>query len=227
LHESRLVDISDLKIWYTPPEGDEMENDDDVDGDAHAKAGAEEEKAVVKAYWTLYIDILFISLDGNPFDAVWAATLAALKNVRLPGAYWDIDAEMVLCSDELSESKTLTLRGLPVACTFMVFGAKEAQIGNDGRNGKGKGKAKRQWILADPDTFEEGLCDESVTVIVDCSRGSQLQVHERKHGTRLLGISKAGGTGVGGEEVRELVAIAEKRWMEWEAVLGTMSERKT
>jgi exosome complex component RRP43 len=220
LHESRLVDIEDLKIGYAPPGGgggDEME-EEDVDGD---NDGDDVGKSVVKAYWTLYIDILFISFDGNPFDAAWAAALAALQNVRLPRAYWDVDAEIVLCSDELSESKTLSLRGLPVACTFVVFRAKEAQAGNGGRD------AKRQWILADPDTFEEGLCDESVTVVVDCSRGSRGQGHGQKHGTRLLGISKVGGTGVGKGEMRELVGLAEKRWMEWDGVLGPGKDEKT
>ena len=220
LHESRLVDIEDLKIWYTPPGGgvgDEME-EDVGDGDSD---GDEEERSVVKAYWTLYIDILFISFDGNPFDAAWAAALAALRNVRLPRACWDVDAEMVLCSDELSEAKTLSLRGLPVACTFAVFKAKEAQAGNDGRD------AKRQWILADPDTFEEGLCDESVTVVVDCSRRSQGQGHGQKHGTRLLGISKVGGTGVGKGEMRELVGLGEKRWVEWDGLLGSGKDGKT
>lgn len=40
--------------------------------------------------------------------------------------------------------------------------------------GAGFREAERRDIsgsLADPDTFEEGLCDESVTVTLDCSRG--------------------------------------------------------
>ncbi|KAK4987007.1 hypothetical protein LTR28_001918, partial [Elasticomyces elasticus] len=49
---------------------------------------------VSKAYWTLYIDLLFISLDGNPFDVAWAAVLAALKDTRLPRAWWDPDREV-------------------------------------------------------------------------------------------------------------------------------------
>lgn len=223
LHSSRFVDINDLRIWYTPPadvDGDIMDDDMGEDGD-----GVGERRAVIKAFWALYIDILFISLDGNPFDAAWAAMIAALRNIRLPRAYWDIDAEMVLCSDELSESKTLSLSGLPVACTFVVFGAKEAQAGNNERDREGS--VKRQWILADPDTFEEGLCDESVTAVVDCSRGSPIQGHGQKHGTKLLGISKAGGTGVGRGEMRELVAMAEKRWVEWEGVLRPGSKGKT
>ena len=223
LHSSCLVDFDDLKIWYTPPvgaDGDEMDEEEDgMDGDGEAGEG--KEKAVVKAYWTLYIDILFISLDGNPFDAAWAATLAALRNVRLPRAYWDVDAEMVLCSDELSEAKTLRLRGMPIACTFVVFTAGKGLQGQDEKEGK------RQWILADPDTFEEGLCDESITVVVDCSRSSRGQGHRSPLGTRLLGISKVGGTGVGRTEMKELVAMAEKRWLEWQGVLGSGPKGKT
>ncbi|KAA6413949.1 MAG: exoribonuclease family [Lasallia pustulata] len=72
LHTSRLVSLSDLMISHQPP------------ADA---ADAEPPPAPeIKAYWTLYIDVLFISLDGNAFDAAWGAVLAALGDTRLPGA---------------------------------------------------------------------------------------------------------------------------------------------
>ena len=161
----------------------------------------EDLESEVKAFWTLYIDILFISLDGNPFDAAWAAVVSAFKDVRLPKAYWDADREMILCEDAVSDSKKLQLRGLPIAVTTVVFRAKE-QV---------QGRHKKHWILVDPDTFEEGLCDESVTVVVDCS-------HRKK--TKLLGISKAGGMLVGRNEMSELVTLAEKRWAELSKLLG-------
>ena len=154
----------------------------------------------VKAFWTLYIDILFISLDGNPFDAAWAAVVSALKDVRLPKAYWDQDREIILCEDTLSKSKRLQLNGLPIAITMLVFRAKE----------QGQGRDKKHWILVDPDTFEEGLCDESVTLVVDC--GSQ--------NTRLLGLSKSGGTIVGKDEMKELVGLAEQRWSQLSKLLN-------
>lgn len=158
-----------------------MEEDDDE--------GVEPE---IKAFWVLYIDILFISLDGNPFDAAWAAVLSALRNVQLPKAYWDADREMILCDDTISESKKLQLSGLPIAVTSLVFRAKE----------QAEGKDKKHWILVDPDTFEEGLCDESITIVVDCGSGA----------TKILGVSKAGGTIVGKEQMKEIVGLAEKRW---------------
>lgn len=191
LHSSSLVDGEALRIWYQPPDlSDQDKMDEDED---------EAPEPEVKAFWTLYIDILFISLDGNPFDAAWAAVVSALKNVRLPKAYWDPDREMILCEDSVAQSKKLHLRGLPIAVTSLVFKAKEQAQGRD----------KRYWILVDPDTFEEGLCDESVTVIVDCGSGE----------TKLLGISKAGGTTIGLLEIKDIVSLAEKRWVELSELL--------
>ena len=184
LHSSKLVDSELLKIWYQPPDLSDQNNmDDDV---------PETIKPEVKAFWTLYIDILFISLDGNPFDAAWAAVVSALNNVRLPKANWDPDREMIICEDSLRDSKSLLLKGTPVAVTALVFRAKEQAQATD----------VKHWILVDPDTFEEGLCDESVTVLVDCSGGE----------TKMLGTSKLGGTIIAMKEMREIVSLAEARW---------------
>jgi exosome complex component RRP43 len=184
LHSSKLVNSEELKIWYQPPalsDHDKMDDDDPVSVEPE-----------VKAFWTLYIDILFISLDGNPFDAAWAAVVSALNNVRLPKAYWDPDREMIICEDSVADSKRLSLNGTPVAVTALVFRAKEQAQATDVKN----------WILLDPDTFEEGLCDESVTVLVDCSGGQ----------TKMLGTSKVGGTIIAMKEMREIVSLAEARW---------------
>ncbi len=62
----------------------------------------------------------------------------------------------------------------------------------------------------DPDTFEEGLCDETVTIVVDCESKKP----------KLLGISKSGGTTIGRDEMSELVSLAEKRWKELSKLLG-------
>jgi exosome complex component RRP43 len=187
LHSSSLVNSEDLRIWYQPPDLNDQDRMDDEEEQ-------EDPEPEVKAFWTLYIDMLFISLDGNPFDAAWVAVLSALKDVRLPKAYWDPDQEMILCDDSVAESKKLQLRGLPIAVTALVFRAKE----------QAQRKSGKHWILVDPDTFEEGLCDESVTVVVDLGSGK----------TKMLGISKAGGTIVGREEMKEVVRLAERRWAE-------------
>jgi exosome complex component RRP43 len=100
----------------------------------------------------------------------------------------------------VADSKKLQLRGMPIAVTSLIFKAKEQEQGRD----------KKHWILVDPDTFEEGLCDETVTVVVDCGGGK----------TKLLSISKSGGTIVGKQEIQEVVGLAERRWVELNGLLG-------
>lgn len=188
LHNSGMMDAEDLRVWYTPP---------DLEGAAEDTMEDEEEKTAapeIKAYWTLYIDVLFISFDGNPFDAAWVAMLAALRDTKLPRAWWDADREMVLCSR--GESKPLTLEGFPVACTAAVLVERETEPAVQDQV---KGKT---WVLVDPDREEEKLCDESVTVVVDRSGGE----------TRVRGIEKAGGRVLGPGDIRRVVGLAEKRW---------------
>ncbi|KAL5118967.1 hypothetical protein ACEQ8H_003096 [Pleosporales sp. CAS-2024a] len=127
---ARLVRASDLRIVYTPP--------------ANAADADEQPKTVVKAYWVLYIDIFFISLDGSAFDAAWISLLAALRDTRLPKAWWDDEWEGVLCSDEWREGNALRLRDTVVPATFAVF---------EGKTDEG---SELTWVLSDPDAFEEG-----------------------------------------------------------------------
>jgi len=183
LHASAVVDSEELRIWGPRAADEEEENEETV--------------LEVKAFWTLYIDILFISLDGNPFDVAWASVIGALKDVQLPKATWDADSGAVVCSDSVEEAKWLSLRGLPIAVGFAVFKVNE-NMANQGVNGK-------RWLLMDPDSFEEDLCDETVTVLLDCAEGK----------TKVLGIEKVGGTVVGRSEMRELVTMAETRWEQW------------
>lgn len=187
LHASGVVKSEELRIWGPKPsDGDEMEDED------------EEPELEVKGFWCLYIDILFISLDGNPFDAAWASVIAALKDVKLPQASWDGDNTRIFCDNKVETAKRLSLNGLPMSVSFAVFNAKEKK--------KGKGKF---FVFADPDAFEEELCDETVTVLVDCQRGEK----------KLLGIQKIGGTAIGRNEMRELVNMAAQRWGEWNGLM--------
>lgn len=187
LHNSKLLDVSQLRIYQEDVAGPAAGDEEMGDGAAGEDLG---ETKVLKAYWVLYIDVLFISFDGNPFDAAWAAILAALQDTKLPSAFWDGDREMVLCRPKAP--RPLKLCGFPVPTTVAVFTAKEKQK-------KGGG---RYWTLVDPDRLEESLCDEAATVIVDKSG----------EGTKILGISKSGGTVVDPALMRELVVVAESRW---------------
>ena len=220
LHSSGLLSAEDLRIYHDK-NADDGGNNGDGDADesmqdaaAAAAAAADVEDAdvparKVMAYWVLYIDLLFISLDGNPFDAAWAAVLAALRDTKLPRARWDADREMVLCSRD-EAVVPLSVSGFPVACTAAVFTAKERLKQTQSRN-KG-GEKGAFWILVDPDRFEESLCDETVTVVVDCSAEGE--------DAKILGISKSGGTVVGAEVLRRFVQVAEGRWREFRSALS-------
>lgn len=187
LHSARLLDAEDLRVWYTPPNLDADEDDNMAGADDEA---AEQQEPEIKAYWTLYIDVLFVSFDGNPFDAAWIAILAALRDTKLPRAWWDPDREMVLCSR--TEAKPLSVRGLPIACTAAVLNEREAEVAGQSKS----------FVLVDPDRLEESLCDESITVVVDRTTGE----------ARIRAISKSGGRVLGPKEIREIAAMAESRW---------------
>jgi exosome complex component RRP43 len=202
LHSSGILDVEDLRIYHEKPNEDE---DDDMQVELDSRDDIDMPTREVKAYWVLYIDLLFISFDGNPFDAAWAAVLAALRDTKLPRAYWDADREMVLCSRR-EAPVPLSVSGLPVACTAAVFTAKERLKQSQGPKGS-------FWMLVDPDRFEESLCDETVTVVVD--RSASVDGGE----TKILGISKSGGTIVGPEVLRRFVKVAEGRWQEFRDAL--------
>ncbi|MCJ1232556.1 hypothetical protein MMC14_000509 [Varicellaria rhodocarpa] len=227
LHISELISLDDLRIWYTPDPSSSSPSpsighaDDDDDDKMEGMQEEDEQQQQqqtpeVKAFWTLYIDILFISLDGNPFDAAWAAVLAALKDTLLPRAWWDADRQMVLWSDLRAEAKKLTLRHFPVASTFAVF---EGKSGGDGVGLGGKKKKKTTWVLADPDLFEEGLCWEDVTVVVD--QEGEGEGEEDGVGMQVLRVEKGGGGTVGIGEMKELVQLAAGSWQEWKTALGS------
>jgi exosome complex component RRP43 len=182
--------VSDLQIYYDPPP--------DLESEAEEQSGRD-----LKAYWTLYIDILVISYGGSIFDAAWFALYAALRDTILPRAWWDLDLQCVICSPETGEAKCLRLRGCPVPLSFAVF------IPEKMTSGSVEGMS---WTLCDTDTFEDGCCAENGTVTVDeASPGNW----------KLLKIEKGGGGRVGSAEVKELVALAGSRWNEWNQVLQT------
>lgn len=92
-----------------------------------------------KAAWALYIDVVCINYDGNPFDAIVLAVMAALKHgkhvlvsqwslltisaatVTLPEANFDDDAGETVCSRSSVVSLEYSLRKLPLACSFAIF----------------------------------------------------------------------------------------------------------
>ncbi|OKL63273.1 hypothetical protein UA08_01456 [Talaromyces atroroseus] len=225
LHTSRLIRAEDLKIWYHPPDLDAIsraqsgQDDDAMDTETAERAESlSSPEPEIKGFWVLYIDVMMISLAGNPFDAAWASILAALRDTKLPKAWWDIDNDMVLCSDKISESRNLNLRGLPVASSYSVFEADAAAdwravvIPEADENGSIQASSKQErWILADPDGFEESLCRERVCLVVDWKKSSDK--------TKIVSMEKNGGLSVSREELRKLVGISTQRWKQVKDIL--------
>lgn len=227
LHSTRLVRADDLRIWYQPPnlgpEGLERHNESEqMDVDAELSANADESKPrEIKAFWVLYIDVMIISLAGNPFDAAWAAVLAALRDTKLPKAWWDVDSETVLCSDNVAEARKLSLRGLPVASSFCAFEADAAagwravvipDAEQQRAQDQQKKGAQQRWILADPDGYEEGLSQERACVVVDKEKNG-------KGKTVIVRMEKHGGWTVDIDDLRQLVDISAQRWGEMKRIL--------
>lgn len=189
LHNSNIIDPSDLSIEYNEPHTDEDLPD-------------EGPKIITKAYWTLYIDILCIVLDGNAFDTAWAAVIAALNNTVLPKAWWDPDREMIVCSPRIDDAATLRLNSLPVASTFAVFSTASPLKQRD---------QAESWVLADPDESEEAVCNETLTIVLVVKKGQQ---------RRLLRLEKNGGSKIASEFLSNCVRLAEERCNEWESVFA-------
>ncbi|KAJ5122957.1 Exoribonuclease phosphorolytic domain 1 [Penicillium atrosanguineum] len=185
-----------------------------------AGQGSEEsDPQEIKAFWVLYIDVMIISLAGNPFDAAWAAVLAALRDTKLPKAWWDIDNETIICSDDISEASRLSLRGLPVASSFCVFEADAAagwravvipDVNDQKAQNQRKKGPQQKWILADPDGYEEGLSQERATLVVDKAKNGK---------NVILKMEKHGGWSVDTEDLRQLVEISGQRWDEMKRIL--------
>jgi exosome complex component RRP43 len=223
LHSTRLVRADDLRIWYQPPNfgSEALERHNESEHmEVDAEQGSEESNPrEIKAFWVLYIDVMIISLAGNPFDAAWAAVLAALRDTKLPKAWWDIDNETIICSDDISEASRLSLRGLPVASSFCVFEA-DAAAGwravaiPDADDQKAQDQRKKgpqqKWVLADPDGYEEGLSQEGATLVVDKAKNGK---------TVILKMEKHGGWSVDTEDLRQLVDISGQRWDEMKRIL--------
>ncbi|KXL51428.1 hypothetical protein M433DRAFT_386769 [Acidomyces richmondensis BFW] len=190
LHTSHLLNVDDLQILYTEPAA---EDGDLTDG---------QPKTVVKAYWTLYIDILCIALDGNVIDAAWGAVVAALQATVLPKACWDPDTEMIVCSPLAADARKLQIKSLPIISSFAFFSTSSPIR---------KADEAEDWILADPDAFEESVCRETLAVTLSSEPSGEV---------RILRLEKSGGPGIGREMMEKCVRLSAERCSQWKVALG-------
>ncbi|KAL9037501.1 MAG: hypothetical protein Q9214_005678, partial [Letrouitia sp. 1 TL-2023] len=116
LQSSQLVALNDLRVWSQPPSSSEPST-------STAEETSQAQQPRVRAFYTLHITLLFLSLSGisSAFPSAWLALLAALRTTTLPRAWYDGDSDAVLCDPDHRAAKTLKLNGLPIASSFGVF----------------------------------------------------------------------------------------------------------
>ncbi|KAI9888567.1 MAG: hypothetical protein M1814_006808 [Vezdaea aestivalis] len=210
LHTSNLIDPEGLALRYQEPAIGDLDNTSmDVEGER-----------VIKAFWVLYIDILFISLDGNSFDTAWAAALVALSATRLPKVEWDEDEEMLFCSSEKEDQIPLKLLCFPIPSTFVAIGAPDSSSQDRDRNRKDKAFHVQKWVLEDPDQFEESLCDETATIVVDSSKGS-----DSIDTMEVVRFEKKGGSQLVEQDIEAMIERASQRWQEWRGLVTAASQQ--
>ena len=204
IRTTHLVQTKDLEIY-----GSELPSaNDNTTGIPDILTQENDEGQELKGYWTLYIDVLVLSHDGSLFDVALTAVLAALRDAKLPRAWFDADRDHIVCSPSLEVSKTLGLGDkAPVALSWRVFVDDEDTVTQEANSSQ----QKRRWILLDPDALEEdsGACREGGTIVVD-RPGSEV---------RILKLEKHGGPVVGVDDLKEITREAGERWKDWNDVL--------
>ena len=212
-----LVGLEELCIYDEDDDRDAGDTDMDTDTDMN-EAKDRQETREVKAYFTLYIDIWFLSLSGSAFDLAWLGVLAALGDTRLPAARWDADREGVLCDPRQENSRPLKIRGCPVALSWCVLtGEKRSHR----RLMAAAGEEEAVVLLVDPDDFEESCCEEAGVVVVDYDYDYQdgIAQQQREDGERIIRVEKSGGGSFGVGELKTVLDTARQRWVEWKDLL--------
>ncbi|EPQ27270.1 uncharacterized protein PFL1_05193 [Pseudozyma flocculosa PF-1] len=95
------------------------------------------------AVWCLYLDITFISYDGNALDAAVLASMAALRHTSLPNAVFHPETSETRHHPDGGSAK-LRLNNLPLCASFGVFEAAQ--------------------LLADPSAFESSLVNSHASI---------------------------------------------------------------
>ncbi|KAK6350363.1 hypothetical protein TWF696_006595 [Orbilia brochopaga] len=187
---SKLVDLTSLRICAQD-------------------ATPEPSQRPIKGYWSLYIDVLCISLDGNLLDAAWYAIVAALRSLKLPLASWNHLEERIFC--DRSSLHPISLRGnLPMVATFILVPVARS---SESAGSKGHTHNSDNIILNDPDAFEEDQANETLTILSTSINGEQEKNPRSRTGllgtkTRIEKIEKIGECKLGNLHLRECLILA-------------------
>ncbi|KAM0751657.1 hypothetical protein T439DRAFT_324852 [Meredithblackwellia eburnea MCA 4105] len=124
-----------------------------------------------KSAFVVYMDVVCLNYDGGVLDAAVLACVAALRELRLPEAIWDIDNLQTVCTPVTSTSpgRKLELGPMPASISFGVFGS---------------------HLLPDPTLFETQLCTSNLTIAVTLPSASMTS--KAASSTSLVHLYQAG-----------------------------------
>ncbi len=137
-----LLPLSSPEFESGPPSIDSIELSRVVDRGIRESGAVDMEKLCItkgEKVWVLFVDIYPINDEGNLFDAVSLAAMAALKDARFPG----FDAKTGKVKYDERTTKKLPLVCLPVGVTVIKVG---------------------EHVLVDPSSREESGLDSRLTV---------------------------------------------------------------
>lgn len=137
-----LLPLSNPDFESGPPRIDSIELSRVVDRAIREGEAVDLEKLCIKKgekVWVLFVDIYPINDEGNLFDAVSLAVLAALKDAHFPG--YDSERGKVLYDERTT--KPLPMNELPIEVTIVKIAS---------------------HLLVDPSTHEEESLDARLTV---------------------------------------------------------------
>ncbi|KAF9387532.1 Exosome complex component RRP43 [Podila verticillata] len=103
-----------------------------------------------KAVWSLWVDVVCVSYDGNIYDAALTSVMAALGNVRIRNPTYEEGIVKVSGAEDLSDDNSFTLKlaRTLASATFALFDTNLV-------------------ALADPNFAEESVSQGRVTVTLD------------------------------------------------------------
>ncbi|KAF9185441.1 Exosome complex component RRP43 [Haplosporangium sp. Z 767] len=143
-----------------------------------------------KAVWTLWVDVVCVSYDGNIYDAALASVMAALANVRIRKPSYTEGIIKVAGGEAISDENSfrLKLNRTPLSSSFALFDTSLT-------------------LLADPNFAEESISQGQISITID------------EHG-ELCAVSKIGAGSSSQALLRQCVDRARERSKELRAIIS-------
>jgi exosome complex component RRP43 len=109
---------------------------------------------VGKLVWCVHVDTIVLSDCGNLFDAAWIATIAALKDLKIPFASSNPDTGLI-CVDESNIMPISLNPRIPIPISFRWI-------------------PYRSQLIVDPTDREESILEDEALVLVDPKSGGEI-----------------------------------------------------